>query len=125
MRHQPHSHATRTPIDAGRQVAQLRHVLRLLDELAGNQSPAPTGDAALDEGARIGAAYYEAQPIVQRRFDTLAVETATWSTVAVEALLAAGERRSPAATARLASELDEALNQLAAMVDPTGVRATP
>ncbi len=126
MRHQSHSHSARTPIDAGRQVAQLRHVLRLVEELAGRQSsPGAAADAALDEGARIGAAYHEAQPIVRRRFDTLAAETAAWSAVAVEALLAAGERRSPAAAARLALELDQALSGLAASLAPEPAQAIP
>ncbi len=125
MRHQSHSHSARTPIDAGRQVAQLRHVLRLVEELAGRQSSPGAADAALDEGARIGAAYHEAQPIVRRRFDTLAAETAAWSADAVEALLAAGERRSPAAAARLALELDQALSGLAATLAPEPAGAIP
>src|SRR3954451_18609416 len=58
--------------DAGGQVAQLRQVLALVDEIAGRQH-APARDAALDggldEGARVSVAYAQAWPIVQRRFD--------------------------------------------------------
>ncbi len=105
MTHQSYAHDARVPIDAGRQVAQLRHVLRLVEEIAGSRSDEAGGDAALDEGARVSSAYDRSLPIVQRRFDALAAEIASWSAAAVEALLQAGERRSPAAARRLAQEL--------------------
>lgn len=116
MRHQSHSHAPRVPIDAGRQVAQLRHVLRLVEELAGHPVSAGAADIALDESARIASLYDQSEPIVQRRFDILAAETALWSTVGVEALLTAGDQRSPAAVRRLALELEESLADLTAML---------
>jgi hypothetical protein len=90
MTHQSPTHYSRIPIDAGRQVAQLRHLLRLVEELAGRRAATGADDAALDESARFSSAYDGALPIVQRRFDALAGETATWSAAAVEALLAAG-----------------------------------
>ncbi len=117
MRHQSHSDAIRVPIDAGRQVAQLRHVLQLVDEFAGN-ARSGLSDAALDEAARITAWYHEAEPVVQRRFDALAIEMAAWSAAGVEALLAAGSGCSPAATRRLADELERGLSQLVALLRP-------
>ncbi len=113
------------PIDAGRQVAQLRHLLQLVEELAGRAPKPGSGDALLDEGARISSSYHAAQPIVQRRFNALAAETAKWSAAGVEALLAAGDARSPAAAARLADELDNALNALLRMVAPEERKAIP
>ena len=112
MTHQsPYRYPT-TPIDAGRQIAQLRHVLRLVQELGGLAAAAPAEEAALDESARISIAYERAWPVVQRRFDALAEETAAWSAAAVEALLSAGDIRRGAAARRLAIELDEALKGL-------------
>ena len=121
MRHQSHSRSAHVPIDAGRQVAQLREVLRLVEELAGGgpaRGAGTAGDAALDESARIVSLYHAAEPIVQRRFDTLAAETAAWSAAGIEALLAAGADRSPAAARRLASELEGSLDELSALLRP-------
>jgi hypothetical protein len=98
--------------DAGRRMAQLRHVLALVGELAGRTAP---GEAtSLDEGAQVSAAYAYALPIAQRRFDALAAETAAWAAVGVEALLEAGH--APHAAARLAAELDRAIGQLHAIL---------
>jgi hypothetical protein len=120
MTHQSPTHFPRTPIDAGSQVAQLRHVLRLVRELAG-RGPAPgADDAALDESARVSSAYDNALPIVRRRFDALAGETAAWSAAAIEALLLAGDKRSPAAARRLAAELEAALRALTALLRQAG-----
>lgn len=133
MRHQSHSHAGGMLIDAGRQIAQLREVLMLVEELAGHL-PAPSHrDAALDEAAWIASLYQAAEPIMRRRFDTLAAETAAWSAAGAQALLAAGEKRSPAAVRRLADELAKTLSDLAALLpqaaarqsSPTVPRATP
>jgi hypothetical protein len=113
MTHQSPLRFARTPVDAGRQVAQLRHVLTLVEQMA-DRAPQGSGqDSALDESARIGASYGDAPPIVQRRFDTLASETAAWSAAGVEALLAASGTSRPAAAARrLADELRAALERL-------------
>jgi len=116
MTHQSAAYFVRTPIDAGHQVAQFRHVLSLVEEIAGSRPASGGGDAALDESARISSAYSTAYPLVQRRFDALAAETAAWSTAAVEALLGAGERRSKAAARLLADELAEALSRLSALL---------
>ena len=116
MTHQSPTHYPRIPIDAGRQVAQLRHLLRLVEELAGRPAAPGAHDAALDESARFSSAYDSALPIVQRRFDALAGETAAWSAAAVEALLAPGEGRATAAARRLADELAKALNELAKLL---------
>lgn len=113
------------PIDAGRQVAQLRHVLCLVEGLCGGEGASPHGDAALDEAARITATYHGAEPIVQRRFGILAAEVAAWSAAGVEALLAAGESRSPAAARQLAAELKSGLIELGSLLQPVAAAATP
>lgn len=118
MRHQSHSYGTNMPIDAGPQVAQLRHVFRLVEELSGRQTAPAIADAALDEAARITSAYLEAEPIVRRRFGILAAEIAAWSAAGVEALLAAGESRSPAAARALADELEQGLGRLSLLLQP-------
>ncbi len=102
--------------DPGRQLAQLREALRLIERIAG-QAAAPRADDALDEAARISAAYDAALPVVQRRFEALAAETAIWAAAGVEALLSAGQSAPPrAAAARLAGQLDTALCDLAALL---------
>jgi hypothetical protein len=116
MTHQSHTHYSRTPIDAGWKVAQLRHVLRLVEELAGGAVAAGADDAALDEGARVSSAYDRALPIVQRRFDALAGETAIWSAAAVEALLRSGHAPASAAARRLAGELATPLKALSKLL---------
>lgn len=100
--------------DAGGQVAQLRRVLALVEEIAGD-APRRSGDDALDEAARIGAAYGCALPIVQRRFDRLAAETTGAAAAGMRALLALQDRDRPtrAAALRLADELERALDRLA------------
>jgi hypothetical protein len=115
MTHQaPPSPASAGP-DPGRQVAQLREALRLVERIAG-EGRAPT-DHGLDEAARISSAYDVALPVVQRRFEALAQETALWAAAGVEALLAAGEADPPrAAAARLAQRLDWALSEMAALL---------
>src|ERR687898_778267 len=98
MTHQAPPSATMTGADPGRQVAQLREVLRLVGQLGGRRSDMPADDR-LDEAARISVAYHRALPIVQRP---------------VEALLIAGEGASiGAAAARLGAQIERALS------DPT------
>lgn len=99
--------------DAGAQVARLREVLALVEELAG-RDPRPPGDGALDEAALLSAAYERALPIDQKRFDAFAGETARWASVGVETLLKLEEAGFPvgAAAARLAEELEKALVRL-------------
>lgn len=101
--------------DAGARIAQLRHVLTLVAELARRTAPLP--DAALDQDARIGAAYAEALPIVQRRFDALALEASAWAMAGAEALLAVSPP-SAAAAERLADELERAIAALARTLKP-------
>jgi hypothetical protein len=99
--------------DPGRAVAELRHVLGLVEEIAG-RAPAGSEAAALDEAARIEAAHAHAWPIAQRRFDRLAAETASWAAAGVEVLIALEESGRPATTAaaKLADELSAALDRL-------------
>jgi len=101
--------------DPGRQLAQLREALRLVERIAGRPcSPPP--DALLDEAARISEAYACALPIAQRRFEALAAETSVWAAAGVEALLIAGEDAPRAAAERLARSLERALNELAGLL---------
>jgi hypothetical protein len=95
--------------DAGGEIAQLRQVLALVEELAGTGSE--PGVAALDEAARVSAAYQAALPIIQRRFDQEAARTARWSAAGLEALVTLEERGWPVkpAAGRLAEELHKAL----------------
>ena len=116
MSYQSYSHFARVPIDAGRQLAQLSQVLRLVEELSGEAPRPHRQDAALNDGAEISSIYWDALPVVQRRFDALAAETATWSAAAVEALLSAGEERSPAAARMLAGALHQALGELTSLL---------
>ena len=102
--------------DPGRQVAQLREALRLVERIAGRSSAARS-DASLDEAAQVSEAYDRAAPIVQRRFDALAGETAAWAAAGVEALLAAGGASPPRAAAeRLADQLERSLSAMTDLV---------
>ncbi|HEX8216550.1 MAG TPA: hypothetical protein VF577_03705 [Allosphingosinicella sp.] len=112
-RHAPFNHAA--PIaDSPRQLAQLGQVLLLIERIAGRSGETGGPDAALDEAARIGAAYGDALPIVQRRFDALVAETAGWTAAGVEALTRAGG--SVAAAARLADELRDAIADITGLL---------
>ena len=99
---------------AGRQVAQFRNALMLVEQIAGRGGIVDAGDPLLAECARIDAAYQSAPPVVQRRFDAMISEIALWTAVGVEALITArdGGTASRDAAARLADELRRALNQL-------------
>ena len=104
--------------DAGRQVAQLRELLALVRRIAGQAQDKAEQETMLDKAALISAAYDRALPVVQRRFDALAREAAGWAAAGVEALLAAGDGTPPrAAAARLASQLERALGEMAALLD--------
>jgi len=115
MRHEQGFH---TPglADAGGQVDQLRQVLQLVEELAGNAAPAP--DRSLDQAARISRAYAHALPIDQRRFDLHAADTARWAAAGLEALLQLEERAHPCrpAARALAERLSRAIGELAGIV---------
>ena len=118
MTHQAPPSAKPAGPDPGHQIAQLREAQRLIERIAG-RTPTIASDAALDEAARISTAYDAALPVIQRRFETLAAETAIWAAAGVEALLAAGTEAPPrAAAARLADRLDAALRALAALLPP-------
>jgi hypothetical protein len=97
--------------DPGRQLAQLREVLRLVESLAGRAAVLPPLDDALDDAARVTGAYGQALPVTQRRFDALTAETVSWAAAGVEALTSAGGG-SPAAAGRLADELGRVIEEL-------------
>jgi hypothetical protein len=113
-RHEPQPQPAAAFGDAGRQLAQLREVLRLVEAIAGQGEAGDPPHAALDEAARVTSAYGDALPIVQRRFDALVAETVAWAAAGVDALTRAGGPR-PAA-ARLAGELSRALEDLLALL---------
>ncbi|HEX5184316.1 MAG TPA: hypothetical protein VFW19_14350 [Allosphingosinicella sp.] len=102
--------------NAGAEVAQLRRVLLLVEEVAG-AAPAESG-AALDQAARIGAAYERALPIDQRRFDQYAADTARWAAAGLEALARLDEQGRPgeAAARARAERLARALGDLERIV---------
>jgi hypothetical protein len=99
--------------DAGGQVAQLREVLALVEEIAGARAEA-RGDAALEEAARVSAAYASAQPVAQRRFDERAASAARWAAAGVETLLRLQEQGRPSrpAASALADALHRTLGEL-------------
>src|SRR3954451_374781 len=103
--------------DAGGQVAQLREVLALIEEIAGARAQA-RGDAALEEAARVSAAYAAAPPAAQRRFDERAAAAARWAVAGVETLLALQEKGRPSKppAAALAEALHRALSELSRML---------
>jgi hypothetical protein len=113
-RHEPQPPPSAAFGDAGRQLAQLREVLRLVEAVAGRPERRGAADAALDEAARVTQGYGDALPIVQRRFDALVAETVAWAAAGVDALTRAGGP-GPAA-ARLADELAGALEDLLALL---------
>jgi hypothetical protein len=114
--HSPHAYMPGLA-DAGGQVAQLRQVLALVEEIAGRQA-APVRDEGLDEAARVSAAYAHAWPVVQRRFDRVAGETARWAAAGVETLLSLGDggRPAQAAAAVVAEALRKSLHALRTIV---------
>jgi hypothetical protein len=117
MTHQSPSTSCLSADEAGRQLAQLRQVLELVEQIAGRGGWQQRRDAALDDGARISAAYGDALSIVQRRFNALAAETAAWAASGVEALIGSSpDRPAKAAAARLAEELEDALAVLSRLV---------
>jgi hypothetical protein len=118
MTHQSPPSAPPPGADPGRQIAQLREALRLVEHFAGQPEPA-SQEGRLDEAARISEAYARALPVAQRRFEALAAETSVWAAAGVEALLIAGEDAPRAAAARLAHSLERALSEMAALLAPT------
>ena len=114
MTHQAPPPAQPSAADPGRQIAQLREALRLVERIAGRPDTGPD-DSRLDAAAMVSAAYVRALPVTQRRFDALAAETVIWAAAGVEALLVPGDGPPPrAAAARLADRLDRALSALEA-----------
>ena len=112
MKHEQAAYLAPGLADAGGQVAQLRQVLALVEELAGRAPP--SSGAGLDQAARISDFYARALPIDQRRFDLHAADTARWAAAGLEALLQLEEQGRPCAAAAraLAERLSRALAEL-------------
>ena len=108
MTHQPRSIEADDPV---RQLGQLRRVLRLVENVAG-LDPSPETEAQASR--QLG----DAMPVVQRRFNALAAEAATWTAIGAAALAGTnGAADAPlcastAAAARLAEELRDAIREL-------------
>jgi hypothetical protein len=117
MTHQWPIQSANVASDAASRIAQLQHVLELVTHMGGGGRNLAATDNELDDLALLGAAYDGALPIVRKRFDTLASETAAWSAAGVQALLTAGamERSAPAAR-RLADELADAIARLSSLL---------
>ncbi|HZF95881.1 MAG TPA: hypothetical protein VEZ20_13535 [Allosphingosinicella sp.] len=114
MTHQsPALEADQRP-DAAAQLAQLREVQALVEHIAGRGAAHSGREGALDEAARAGSAYGDALPVTRRRVDGLVAETVAWAAAGVEALTRAGG--TPAAAARLADELEDAIADLLKML---------
>jgi hypothetical protein len=115
MTHQSFTAPDAPPLEAGAQVAHLRQALADVDALARGTRQAGAGFDALDQAARISAAYERSRPVARRRFDALAQEAVTWTGAGAEALQAA-ERDGElprAAAGELARELEQTLSELA------------
>ena len=121
MTHQAPPPSALPGADPGRQIAQLREALRLVERIAGRADTA-SPEGRLDEAARISGAYSRALPVAQRRFEALAAETSVWAAAGVEALLIAGEDAPRAAAARLAHALERALSEMESLL---GQKAIP
>ncbi len=104
--------------DAGRQLAQLREVLALVEQLGGRAGIPFEEDFELEQTASLAAAYLHAPPVVQKRFDALATEIACWAAAGLEALAGKGEaEEAPAIAANaLADEMRAALRRLTGLI---------
>lgn len=92
------------------QLTELRAIQALVDELAGIRPAAPplAPDPALD------GRYDSAPPLVQRRFDAVAGETAAFAAAGLSALIA-GRKQGPgtsAAAAHLAREMERSIRAM-------------
>src|SRR4051812_8093015 len=118
MTHQAPPSSPPPGADPGRQIAQLREALRLIERIAGRpESGSGSDEIRLDAAARISEAYERALPVARHRFEAFAAETTLWAAAGVEALLAVGNGTPPrAAAARLANALERALSEMAALL---------
>jgi glutathione S-transferase len=99
------------------ELARLRAALTLIECMAG-EIPAPAPTAGDDEAA--ARIYAAAHPLVRRRYDALAGETATFAAAGLAALIRrkdrAGDDPAPAA-ARLAAEMRAAIAMLERIIE--------
>lgn len=98
--------------EAGQHFARLEQMLALVEQVAG-QEPQRLVDYDQDR-ERVDRAYEYASPIAQRRFDTLVEETSIWASFGVDVLAASDDLHHPHphAAARLADELEQALEEI-------------
>ena len=101
--------------DPGRQVASLREALLLVRSIAGIEE-SEGRDALLEEAAQFSIAYERAAPVVQRRFDAMSGEMASWAAAGVEALLACGDTPPARPAERLAGAMEDGLSSLRALL---------
>ena len=113
--HRPSRFAAPTE-GAGRQVAQLAYLRSLVEQVAGRAHEQSHTEDSLDRSAIVSAAYADALPVVAKRFDALAGETARWGADAVEAILAGDGAPPQVAAGVLADELLHAESKLHALL---------
>ncbi|MCJ8156709.1 hypothetical protein [Sphingomonas sp. LaA6.9] len=92
------------------QLTELRAIQALVNELAGACLPTPfaTADVAFD------TRYDSAPPLVQRRFDAVAGETAAYAAAGLTALIAGRKQGAgaTAAAAHLAREMEKSIRAM-------------
>jgi hypothetical protein len=104
-------------VDAGERIASLRGILALVERMgAGDTDPTPS-DEALDEAARLSAAYADAPAVSRRRFDALAEDTTAYAAAGIAALMRArGSDGARSAARLLAGEMRRSIAALAAIL---------
>lgn len=112
MNQQSSSSISTAPLSPGSQISELRAILGLVHTLAGNE-----GGIERPEPADADIRYASAAPLVRRRFDALAAETAAFSATGLSALIGGRERGDTrAAAAFLARTMDRAILRMEKML---------
>lgn len=112
MNQQTAASISSAPLSPGTQIGELRAILGLVHALAGNEAGIERPELT-DADAR----YAAAAPLVRRRFDALASETAAFSATGLSALIGGRERgNSQAAAAFLARAMDRAIVRMEKML---------
>ncbi|MBB5684733.1 hypothetical protein [Sphingobium boeckii] len=112
MNQQSASSISTAPVTPGTQIGELRAILGLVHALAGNEMGIDRPEMT-DADVR----YAAAAPLVRRRFDALASETAAFSATGLSALIGGRERgNTKAAAAYLARSMDRAIVRMEKML---------